>query len=98
VSGRLVATFTARELAERLADRGVMRVRLAAAVPGLLERIQTEAPGAAWSGTELVVPGAAADRPRVLAAIDRAGGVALGLTTEEGRLDGLYRALTSGGS
>lgn len=96
VGGRLVATFTAQELAERLADRGVMRVRLAAAEPGLIARIQIEAPGAAWSGTELVIPGAAANRPRVLAAIGQAGGVVLSLTTEEGHLDALYRALTGG--
>ena len=97
VGGRLVATFTANELAERLAERGVLRVRLAAPVPGLLARLQVEHPGASGSEAELAGPGPASDRPRVLAMIAGAGGVVLGLTTEEGRLDMLYRELTGGG-
>ncbi len=98
VGGRLVATFTASELAERLADRGVMRVRLAAPAPALLERVCREAPGTTWSGTELVVPGPASDRPRLLAVVQGAGGTLVGLTTEEGRLDELYRELIGSGS
>jgi Cu-processing system ATP-binding protein len=98
VGGRLAATFTASELAERLADRGVMRVRLAMVAPALLERVCREAPGTRWSGTELVVPGPASDRPRLLAVIHGAGGTVVGLTTEEGRLDELYRELIGSGS
>ena len=40
VEGKLSATLTAGELAARLADRGVMRVRLAQRPEGLLERVQ----------------------------------------------------------
>jgi Cu-processing system ATP-binding protein len=93
VAGRLVAEFTERELAARLADRGVMRVRLEAQVGGLLERIREHVPTAAWFGDELVVPGAAATRPMVLDLIREAGGEIRGLTAEEGRLEEFYREL-----
>ena len=47
VGGRLVAELTERELAARLADRGVMRVRLERRVGGLLEQVrETSARGA----------------------------------------------------
>lgn len=93
VAGRLVAEFTERELAARLADRGVMRVRLEARVGGLLERVREQAPTAAWFGDELIVPGAASTRPMVLDLIREAGGVIRGLTAEEGRLEEFYREL-----
>ncbi len=93
VAGRLVAEFTERELAARLADRGVMRVRLEARVGGLLERVREQAPTAAWFGDELIVPGAASTRPVVLDLIREGGGVIRGLTAEEGRLEEFYREL-----
>jgi len=93
VAGRLVAEFTERELASRLADRGVMRVRLEARVGGLLERVRVQAPKALWFGDELIVPGSAATRPLMLDLIREAGGVIRGLTAEEGRLDTFYREL-----
>ena len=93
VEGRLVAVFTQGELAERLADRGVMRVRLDGHPAALLERVRERAPGSSWAGGELLVPGPAAMRPVVLDIV-RASGVDIkGLTTEEGRLDTLYREL-----
>lgn len=98
VAGRLVAEFTERELAARLADRGVMRVRLDARVEGLLERVREQAPKALWFGDELIVPGAASTRPMVLDLIREAGGVIRGLTAEEGRLDAFYRELIGGAS
>lgn len=98
VAGRLVAEFTERELAARLADRGVMRVRLEARVQGLLERVREQAPKALWFGDELIVPGAASTRPMVLDLIREAGGVIRGLTAEEGRLDAFYRELIGGAS
>ena len=61
-----MAQFTERELAARLADRGVMRVRLEARVGGLLERVRERSPKAVWFGDELIVPGAAVARPAVL--------------------------------
>jgi len=91
--GRLVAMMSERELAERLADGGVMRVRLRARVIGLLERLQTVSPQALWHGDELIVPGPATARPAVLDLIRAAGGEITGLTAAEGRLDEFYRAL-----
>jgi Cu-processing system ATP-binding protein len=93
VGGRLVAALTQRELADRLSQRGVLRLRLARRVPGLLERVRAIAPQASWAADELIVPGPAADRPRALDAVRAAGGEIRGLAAEEGRLDGLYREL-----
>lgn len=91
VEGRLVADFSQSELAERLSSRGVLRVRLARRVPGLLETLRPLAPGVAWSGDELIAAGPAAVRPRLLDLIREAGAEIRGLTSEEGRLDALYR-------
>lgn len=98
VEGKLVAVFTQRELAARLADRGVMRVRLDKPVPGLLERVRELAPRALSVHDEVIVPGAAQSRPDVLDAIRAAGGMITGLTAEEGRLDRFYQELVDGGA
>lgn len=97
VEGRLVASLGARELKDRLAERGVMRLRLASQPEGLLERVRELAPRAVWAGDELVVPGAASLRPAVLDRVRNAGCEVRGLTADEGRLDVLYRELTRGG-
>jgi Cu-processing system ATP-binding protein len=93
VAGRLVATLSERELKDRLAERGVMRLRLAARSAGLLERVRALAPAALWAADELIVPGGAALRPAVLDVVRNAGPEILGLTAEEGRLDALYQEL-----
>lgn len=93
VSGRLVATMTQRELASRLADRGVMRVRLGRPVANLLERLRAVSPRATVDAEQLVLPGAAASRPAALEAIRGMGAEITELTAEEGRLDELYREL-----
>jgi len=93
VAGRLVASLGQRQLADRLADRGVLRLRLAARTAGLLTHVQELAPRAGWAGQELIVPCRAAERPAVLERVRAAGAEILALTTEEGRLDGLYREL-----
>jgi Cu-processing system ATP-binding protein len=95
VGGRLVASLTAPELKDRLAERGVMRLRLAARPEGLLAAVRELAPASVWAGEELVVPGAAALRPRVLDAVRALGVEVRGLTAEEGRLDVLYRELVA---
>jgi Cu-processing system ATP-binding protein len=95
VEGRLVACLTAGELKDRLAERGVMRLRLGAGAPGLLEEVQGLAPRALWAGDELLVPGPAAVRPRVLDLVRGRGVEVRGLTAEEGRLDALYRELVA---
>jgi Cu-processing system ATP-binding protein len=93
VGGRLVACLGASELKDRLAGRGVMRLRVASPPARLLEAVAGLAPGATWAGDELVVPGGTALRPRVLDAVRALGIEIRGLTAEEGRLDGLYREL-----
>ena len=93
VAGRLVASFTERELAARLADRGTMRVRLRAEVQGLPSRLRALSPAASWHGDELVLPGPASARPAMLDVIREAGGEIRGLTAEEGHLDQFYREL-----
>jgi Cu-processing system ATP-binding protein len=98
VAGKLVAQFTERDLAARLADRGVMRVRLAARIDGLLERVRASAPEARWSGDELIIPGSASTRPLVLDLIRESGAEIRGLTAEEGRLDAFYRELIGAAS
>lgn len=98
VDGRLVAELSEREIAARLADRGVMRVRLAARVAGLLDRIRERAPTALWFGEELIVPGPASARPAMLDLVRQAGGEIVGLTAENGRLDQFYRDLIGGAS
>ena len=96
VGGKLVAELSERELAARLADRGVMRVRLAVRVPAVLDRVREQSPKAVWFGEELIVPGAASVRPAILDIVRSAGGEITGLTAEEGRLDQFYRELTGG--
>jgi Cu-processing system ATP-binding protein len=98
VGGRLVAEFTEREIAARLADRGMMRVRLASRTPGLLDRIRACSPEAVWLGQELVIPCAASERPALLDLIQSTGAEVTGLTAQEGRLDEFYRDLVGGGS
>jgi len=93
VEGRLAAALTQRELADRLARRGVLRLRLNCSPPGLLEKVRAIAPSASWAGDELVAPGPAADRPRVLDVVRESGAEIRGLAAEEGRLDLLYREL-----
>ena len=98
VHGRLAAVLTERELAAKLADRGLMRVRLASRVDGLLERLRALSPKALWHGEELILPGPASARPQMLDVIRAAGGEIRGLTAEEGRLDQFYRELVGGQS
>jgi len=93
VGGRLVGLFTERDLAQRLADRGSMRVRLAAMAPRFLDTVRRTCPAATAEGEVIVVPGESALRPAVLEHLRAAGAVITGLTTEEGRLDVLYHEL-----
>jgi Cu-processing system ATP-binding protein len=96
VEGRLVADLSQRELSERLAARGVMRMRLASCPPGLVDRVAAVAPGATWSMDQLVVPGSVRTRAAAIDAVRAAGVEICGLSAEEGRLDLLYRELAGG--
>ncbi len=96
VEGRLAASLTQGELSERLSARGALRLRLNRRPQDLLEKVRQVAPASTWAGEELVVPGPAADRPRVLDLVRAEGLEVRGLTAEEGRLDVLYRELVGG--
>jgi Cu-processing system ATP-binding protein len=93
VEGRLAASLTQRELADKLSERGVMRLRLDRRVPGLVEKLREFSPGALWAADQLIVLGGAADRPRVLDLVRESGAEIRGLMAEEGRLDLFYREL-----
>jgi Cu-processing system ATP-binding protein len=59
VGGRLAATFTGRELAARLADKGVMKIAVDRHPPGLLSSIRQRSPHAVIAGDRIIVPGPA---------------------------------------
>jgi Cu-processing system ATP-binding protein len=96
VGGRLVATLTSRELAGKLADRGVMKIALDRLPDGLLEAVRRRAPRAVWAADQLIVPAPAAQRLAVIDIVRGSGATIRGLTAEEGRLDGFYRELVGG--
>lgn len=93
VGGRLAAILSRRELSDRLAARGSLRLRLNGASAIALTAIRRLVPDAARLGDEIVVPGPAAMRPEILERVREAGVPILGLTTEESSLDSLYREL-----
>jgi len=93
VAGRLVAVLTQRNLHERLARRGVMRVRANGVAEEALARLRAVAPGSEMRAGEILVPGAPSLRPAALDALRAAGVEVRGLTADEGRLDELYREL-----
>jgi Cu-processing system ATP-binding protein len=95
VRGRLVAELTQAALRERLADRGNIRLRLARRPAGLLEQIQTISSGAVWRDDELIVPGPASIRARVLEIVRRSGAEIHGLVAQDGQMDSLYRELVA---
>ena len=96
VNGSLAASFTADELADRLAARGVMRLTLDRLPDGLLDRLRAVAPQATWTGSQLDVPAAPAARLAVLDLVRGAGLEIRGLTSEEGRLEAFYLDLVGG--
>lgn len=98
VSGKLVALLSASELASRLADRGLLRLRLDRPAAPLLEGLRHACPGASADGDDLLLPGPASSRPALLAAVGAAGAVVSSLTADEGRLDVLYSELVGGPS
>jgi Cu-processing system ATP-binding protein len=95
VNGRLTAVLTGGELADRLAARGVLKLRLGACPAGLLDKVRAIASQASWVGDQLIVPGPAAMRPAVLDLARESGAEIRGLTAEEGRLDMFYRELVT---
>lgn len=96
VGGRLVALLSSDELAGRLAERGVLRLRLDRRPKGLLDSLRPLSPAASWAGEELILPGPAASRPALIDAVRAAGAEIRSLTADEGRLDTLYSELVGG--
>jgi Cu-processing system ATP-binding protein len=95
VRGRVVAGMTQAALRDRLAERGVIRVRLDRRPAALLEAVRRICPAAKWIGDELVAPGPAAVRPVVLDLVRASGAQIHGLLAEDGRLEALYRDLVA---
>ena len=95
VRGRLVAELTQAALRDRLAERGVIRLRLARKPAGLLGEVQKLSPDAAWVDDELVVPGPASIRPLVLDLARRSAAEIRGLVAQDGQLETLYRELVA---
>ncbi len=96
VGGSLAASFTARELTARLAERGVMKLTLDRLPDGLLDRVRQLAPTAVWAVDQLIVPASTATRLAVLDLVRASGAEIRGLTAQEGRLDAFYLDLVGG--
>lgn len=96
VSGRLVASFTARELTTALANRGVMKVTVDGISDVVLTRLRAIAPGVMSSADQIIVPGTADVRLAVLDLLRNQGVTIRGWSAEEGRLDAFYRELVEG--
>lgn len=93
VGGRLAVELSQRELRDRLAERGFIRLRLDGRPRVLDDALCAHALSPQWSGDELTVQGAADTRALVLDAA-RAFGVGIrGLVAQDGELDAFYREL-----
>jgi|CXWL01.1.fsa_nt_gi Cu-processing system ATP-binding protein len=95
VDGVLVADIAGRQMRDRLAERGTMRLRVPTLDPLTLEALRIAAPGAGFEDGELQVRGPATMRPRLIELILARGHHILDLVAEDGRLDDLYRELVS---
>lgn len=93
VGGVLVADVSSREMKDRLAARGSMRLRVPSLDEETLASLRTVTSDAALTDGELVVRGAARLRPRVIELILARGHQIEGLVAEDGRLDDLYREM-----
>mgnify|MGYP000269718231 CR=1 FL=1 len=96
VGGRLMASFTARELTTMLANRGVMKVTVDALSDASLAQVRTLAPRVIVAGDQIIVPGTADIRLAVLDTLRNHGVNIRGWSAEEGRLDAFYRELIGG--
>jgi Cu-processing system ATP-binding protein len=96
VAGRLVASFTARELTTTLADRGVMKVTVDGLSDDAFAAVRQLAPKAQVAADQVVVPGSASVRLAVVDLLRERGVTIRGLSAEEGRLDAFYRELVGG--
>jgi Cu-processing system ATP-binding protein len=95
VDGLLVADISSREMKDRLAARGSMRLRVPTLDALTLEGLRMVTPVITLDQGELVVRGPAAARPRIIELIIARGHTILDLVAEDGRLDDLYRELVA---
>ncbi len=95
VDGVLVADIGSREMKDRLAERGSMRLRVPTLDDMTLANLRMVAPDAVLTAGELVVRGPASLRPRVIEMILARGHQIVDLVAEDGRLDDLYREMVS---
>ena len=95
VGGKLVALMTARELSERLGRRAVLQLVVDREAQPLIAALLPIAPRAFATGNELRVEAAPELRVAILDAVRNAGAEIRSVTTEEGRLESLYRELVS---
>ncbi len=95
VDGVLVADIGGREMKDRLAERGSMRLRVPSLDERTLASLRMVAPDAVLAEGELVVRGPASLRPRLIEMILARGHPIEGLVAEDGRLDDLYREMVS---
>lgn len=93
VDGVLVADIAGREMKDRLAERGSMRLRVPSLDASTLADLQVMEPAAVFIDGELVVRGPAGMRPRVIELILARGHQIVNLVAEDGRLDDLYREM-----
>ncbi|MBX7187350.1 MAG: ABC transporter ATP-binding protein [Vicinamibacteria bacterium] len=93
VDGVLVADIAGREMKDRLAERGNMRLRVPSLDASTLAGLRVMAPDAVFTDGELVVRGPAGMRPRVIELILARGHQIVDLVAEDGRLDDLYREM-----
>lgn len=93
VDGRLVADIAGREMKDRLAERGRMRLRVPSLDPVTLTGLLVMAPQATFEHGELMVPGPSGMRPRVIELLLARGHRIVDLVAEDGRLDDLYREM-----
>jgi Cu-processing system ATP-binding protein len=96
VEGRLAALLTSAEMSERLASRGVLRLRLRNAPESLIAAVARLAPGSTLVDDQLIAPGPARLRPAIIDCVRESGADILAVTAEEGRLDTFYRDLVGG--
>jgi Cu-processing system ATP-binding protein len=96
IEGKLSATLTGDELAARLAERGVLRVRLPDLSEEMLTRVREVAPDTTTEIGGLLIAGPTVMRLAALDALRAAGGHIESLSAQEGRLDEFYRSLVGG--
>jgi Cu-processing system ATP-binding protein len=96
--GRLAGEFDRARLRAWRDAHGLMRVRLDRRPADAIGAVRAIAPSAVVIDDEICMRGSAEARAAVLEAVRSSGAAVIGLTAEDGRLEGLYAELLSGGA